>query len=177
MEIKETLFEILINGVKNFGAEIVAGILLFVFGVLFSKWRSWVKEEETTDPKKQFELGNKNYEKKYYGKAVKWYIKAAEQENIDAQLKLGFMYENGDGVEQDDKEAAKWYRRAAEREDTQAQLKLGDMYYSGKGVKKDYEEAAHWYRKAADQGNVDAQCNLGFMYRKGEGVRQNYEEA
>ena len=46
--------------------------------------------------------------------AVKWYRKAAEQGNADAQKALGRMYENGKGVKQDDREAAKWFRKAAE---------------------------------------------------------------
>ena len=47
--------------------------------------------------------------------AVKWYHKAAEQGDADAQNNLGVMYRNGKGVPQDDAEAVKWYRKAAEQ--------------------------------------------------------------
>ena len=33
--------------------------------------------------------------------AVKWYRRAAEQGDASAQLNLGFMYSNGEGVAQD----------------------------------------------------------------------------
>ena len=44
--------------------------------------------------------------------AVKWYRKAAEQGNADAQSNLGVMYANGTGVTKDESEAMKWYRKA-----------------------------------------------------------------
>ena len=73
-----------------------------------------------------------------------WYRRAAEQGVADAQYNLGFMYRNGQGVPQDDKQAVDWYRKAAEQGDTVAQLNLGLMYYYGKGVPQDYKEAYAW---------------------------------
>ena len=42
-----------------------------------------------------------------------------------AQLNLGNMYCNGDGVEQDYTEAVVWYRKAAEQGNAGAQFNLG----------------------------------------------------
>jgi TPR repeat protein len=39
----------------------------------------------------------------------------AEQGDVKAQLNLGTMYGNGQGVPKDHAEAAKWYRKAAEQ--------------------------------------------------------------
>ena len=47
--------------------------------------------------------------------AVKWYRKAAEQNDADAQNNLGVCYANGQGVAKDEVEAVKWYRKAAEQ--------------------------------------------------------------
>ena len=44
------------------------------------------------------------------------------------------MYDKGEGVPQDYKEATKWYRLAAEQGDASAQTKLGYMYDHGQGV-------------------------------------------
>ncbi len=44
-----------------------------------------------------------------------WYRKAAEQGHALAQTNLGIMYEEGQGVGQDYKEAVGWYSKAAER--------------------------------------------------------------
>jgi TPR repeat protein len=109
--------------------------------------------------------------------AVKWFRKAAEQGNADAQYNLGCCYYDGKGVEKDSAEAVKWTRKAAEQNDADAQFSLGDSYGSGKGVEKDDIEAAKWYRKAAEQGHTDAQNNLGVSYAFGTGVVKDYVES
>ena len=101
----------------------------------------------------------------------------AEQGDARAQYKLGYCYDMGWGVTQDDKEAVKWYRKAAEQGDASAQDSLGFCYQEGEGVTKDDKEAVKWYRKAAEQGYAGAQYNLGGCYYKGEGVAQDYQEA
>jgi TPR repeat protein len=57
--------------------------------------------------------------------AVKWYRKAAEQNDAEAQYNLGLCYANGQGVAKDEAEAVKWYRKAAEQNDADAQYNLG----------------------------------------------------
>ena len=52
---------------------------------------------------------------KDYAEAVKWYRKAAEQGDAEAQFNLGLMYADGEGVPKDYAEAVKWYRKAAEQ--------------------------------------------------------------
>ena len=94
-----------------------------------------------------------------------------------AQFSLGVMYDNGEGVPQDNAEAVKWYRLAAEQGDADAQFNLGRMYDNGEGVPQDYAEAVKWYRLAAEQGDADAQFNLGLMYEKARVVPQDYAEA
>jgi hypothetical protein len=98
--------------------------------------------------------------KQDYVEAVKWYGKAAEQGNIDAQLALGNCYGLGEGVPQDYAEAVKWYRRGAMQGDADAQLDLGDCYMAGSGVPKDYIEAYKWFNLASAQGNAVAKDGL-----------------
>ncbi len=112
-----------------------------------------------------------------YTEAVKWYRKAAEQGDADAQYQLGKCYDYGRGVTQDFTEAVKWYRKAAEQGDADAQYQLGKCYDYGRGVTQDFTEAVKWYRKAAEQGHAVAQHNLGYCYDEGEGVPQDYTEA
>jgi TPR repeat protein len=83
------------------------------------------------------------------------------------------MYEKGQGVVQDYKEAAKLYRKSAEQGNQFAQSNLGAMYGNGLGVIQDYKEAVKWYRKSAEQGYAMAQYNLGAMYANGNGVIQD----
>ena len=63
--------------------------------------------------------------------AAKWFLKAAEQGHPRAQLKIGLMYDKGEGVKQDPVEAAKWYRRAASQGYAPAQFNLGFAYDTG----------------------------------------------
>ena len=44
-----------------------------------------------------------------------WIPHGTEQDSYDAQMSLGFMYDEGQGVSEDDEETLRWYRRAAGR--------------------------------------------------------------
>lgn len=112
-----------------------------------------------------------------YAKAIKWYLKAAKQGNVDAQYSLGTCYKEGCGVIQDYIESVKWYGIAAKQGHVAAQYNLGVCYNFGLGVTKDYAEAVKWYYKAAERGNDFAQYNLGLCYEKGNGVTQDYKLA
>ena len=95
-----------------------------------------------------------------------------------AQNDLGWTYQNGRGVPQDDKEAVRWYRKAAQQGYAIAQDNLGWMYQQGRGVPQDDVKAVKWFRKAAEGGSLPkAQDNLGWMYQHGRGVPQNDAEA
>ena len=104
--------------------------------------------------------------------AVKWFTKAAEQENAKAQYNLGICYYYGYGVYQNYGEAEKWYTKAAEQGYAEAQTSLGYYYEENHNPKK----AVEWYTKAAEQGLPIAQCNLGVCYKYGNGVEKNLEE-
>lgn len=114
------------------------------------------------------------YKRGDYTNAFKTFMLDAEVGNADAQVNVGAMYANGEGVDQNFDEAIRWYRLSAEQGNAAAQNKLGAMYDDGMGVAQNFEEAAKWYRRSAEQGNVGAQINLGVMHAKGVGVGQDY---
>ena len=101
----------------------------------------------------------------------------ANQGAAYAQFNLGVMYDNGDGVPENDAEAVRWFRKAADQGYAPAQFNLGNMYHFGEGVPVNDAEAVKWYRKAADQGKRTAQFNLGVMYYNGDGVPENHVRA
>ena len=129
------------------------------------------------DPQELYELGLEASRAKDYETAFKYFQPAAEQGHAQGQAWLGWLYEHGHGVEQDDGESVKWYRLAADQGVAWAQDNLGWMYEKGRGVKQDDGESVKWYRLAAEQGYALAQNNLGACYYVGRGVKQNYEEA
>ena len=57
-------------------------------------------------------------------KAMKWFRRAAEQGDADAQLYLSLMYRKGEFVPEDAAEAVRWCRKAAEQGDVRAQHNL-----------------------------------------------------
>ena len=124
-------------------------------------------------PVQQFQQGLEATMRGDYQTAFKLWLPMAEQGYAGAQFNLGVMYENGDGIKQDDFEAVKWYRKAAEQGDADAQLNLGNMYANGRGVKQDDVESVKWHRQAAEQGYAKAQAILGFSYLLGKRIQVN----
>ena len=93
------------------------------------------------------------------------------------QYLLGSMYDQGEGIPENDAEAVKWYRKAAEQGDAIAQFSLSYMYDLGEGIPENDAEAVKWIRKAAEQNLVAAQFFLGAKYFLGEGVPENHIKA
>ena len=91
-----------------------------------------------------------------FKEAVKWYRKAAEQGDAEAQYSLGVMYAKGEGVAKNFRKAVKWYRKAAEQGDAEAQFNLGVMYAKGEGVQGNLVAAHAWLSLAAAQGSESA---------------------
>ena len=80
-------------------------------------------------------------------------IKALADQGEDyAQHAVGVMYENGDGVPENDAEAVKWYRKAADQGLANAQHNLGIMYFNGDGVPENHVRAYVWLSMAKTQG-------------------------
>jgi hypothetical protein len=88
--------------------------------------------------------------------SVRWYRKAADQGDADAQYNLGAMYANGQGIPQDYAEAMRWCRKAADQGNSSAQYHLGVMYAYGQGVPRDFVRAHIWTNLAAAQGDEEA---------------------
>ncbi len=109
------------------------------------------------------------YEKGDYATALREWRPLAEQGDVIAQYYLGWLYDNGEGVELDYSQALRWYRLAAEQGDADAQHSIGILYHNGQGVSQDYEEAIKWFVLAAEQDYLRAQNALGSIYEEGRG--------
>lgn len=110
--------------------------------------------------------------------ASKWYGRAADQGNAEAQFKLATLFHEGaPGLKKNPDRAAKLYAAAAKQGHVEAQNWLGYCYQHGLGVKQDDKTAVEWYQKAADGKLAMAENNLGLMYLGGKGVDQDYKRA
>ncbi len=124
-----------------------------------------------------YQEGIDAFDRMDYQTALKEFKALADQNDARGQYGMGVMYDIGEGVSQNSKEAAKWYRLAAEQGSADAQNNLGAMYEAGEGLPQDYDEAVKWYRRAAEGGNFDAPNNLGALYLTGIGVTRDYVQA
>jgi len=95
----------------------------------------------------------------------------AEKGDANAQLELGLMYYEGEGVPKDSAEAVTWYRKAADQGLGEAQNNLGGMYANGEGVPKDYVEAYKWFTVAAQGGFATAEENQRNLALKMSGTQ------
>lgn len=100
-----------------------------------------------------YELGRLGL-RKNMAEAVKWYKKAAEQDNAYALYALGVCYHEGNGVNKDYQKAASLFRKSAELGCPSAQNWMGYYFENGYGVEKDVKQAAKWYQKAIENGYI-----------------------
>lgn len=84
------------------------------------------QKAERGDAKAQFELGTKYASVKEFGQAVVWLRRAAEQGYADAQYRLGYMYDNGQGVPRDGAVANEWFQKSAAQGQTDAKARLSE---------------------------------------------------
>jgi uncharacterized protein len=131
----------------------------------------------TTPVWADFETGMDAWQRGNYGTALKEWQPLAGEGDPQAQLHLGLLYANGDGVPQDYTKARQWYEKAAAQGYARAQSNLGSLYADGKGVPQDETTGAEWIRKAAEQRDATGQASLGEMYRDGRGVPQDKLQA
>ena len=102
------------------------------------------------DPKllRQYAEGYEAYQQDDYAAAVAKWRPLAKQGSSAAQLFIGFMYANGQGVPKSEATAAEWYGEAAERDNVVAQVKLAVMYREGRGVPVDRVKALYLLKQA-----------------------------
>lgn len=98
--------------------------------------------------------------------------------SVDAQLKLGIRYYNGDGVRIDLRQAAHWFQLAAQQGDPTAQFELGSLYQDGEGgLPRDDRRAIELLTQSAAQGLEGANLVLGVDYELGDGIARSRSQA
>ncbi|MBZ3799288.1 SEL1-like repeat protein [Leclercia adecarboxylata] len=102
---------------------------------------------------------------------------SAASGDVDAQIKLGKMYRDGNGIEKDGKKAVEWLTKAAEQGSLDAHYLLGDIYASGNGVPLSYSKALEWFKFPLEQGDSDTQVYVGWLHENGYGVPKDNSKA
>lgn len=106
-----------------------------------------------------------------FAEAYRSWHDASDAGDARASRFLGVMYDTGEGVPQDHRQALDWYRKAADQGDKVAMFNVAVFYDAGaEGVPKDHQEAARWYGKAAKRHDGRAEFNLALMLGSGDGI-------
>jgi TonB family protein len=124
-----------------------------------------------------YDDGAMAYERGDFEAALREWLPLAKSGDERAQLNVGSMYLEGEGVEVDRKLALKWIRKAARQRFAPAQLSLGEMYEYGHGVEAEPGKAMNWYREAAQGGSPEAMMILSRRYLEGRLVEQDRGKA
>ena len=94
--------------------------------------------------------------------AVRWFRTAAEKDDPDGALNLGWMIGHGRGTARDFAQERRWYWRAAALGSTAAHDAIGTVYWFGEpDLPADRAVAAIHFRVAAKAANVHAMFMLG----------------
>lgn len=112
----------------------------------------------------QYQLGKFYYDgvkiKRSYQTAIKWFIKSGDNNNIEAQLIVAEMYENGKGTFGDTIESMKWYEKASIKSNY-AKYKLGCYKFN---LNIDDVNANELLVQAGENGIADSYCVMGREY-------------
>lgn len=130
--------------------------------------RAWyLKGAENGDATSQYQLGwlYAHMDPTDYREAMKWYRSAAEQDPkaardpeaiAKAQNNLGYMFEQGMGVQIDYHTAYGWYTQSAQSGYVRGVYHLGHLYADGLGVAQDLSMAHALMERASSLGDTDA---------------------
>lgn len=101
----------------------------------------------------------------------------ANEGDVDAQFKLAYLLNTGNGLERNYAEAFKWLRIAESKGHISATLVIAGTYENGDMcVKQNLFEALERYLRIEMKSPV-AQYRLGKMYEDGRGVEKNVSKA
>lgn len=98
-----------------------------------------------------------------YDEARAIWEKLAKKGNTTALVNLANLFQQGQGVTEDQKQAMEYVRKAAELGDARAQHELGIAFEKGAVIERNIESAAMWLKKSAEQDYADGQFAYGVM--------------
>ena len=151
-------------------------VVVIGFGSLSTEAQS--KERDTAREAVNNLKAYAEYKGGHYEKAKEIWEGLAAKGNTTALINLANMFQQGQGVTENQKEAMHYVVRAAKLGDSRAQHELGIAYEKGTVLERDIEKAAMWLKKSAEQDDPDGQFAYGVMLAtgKGKGLEQATSE-
>jgi TPR repeat protein len=131
------------------------------------------------------------------GEALIWMLAAAKDKNDSAaQNALGWWYQEGVVVPQNDPQALAWFTRSSAQGNILGSINAGWMFETRHGLEgSDYrptfytfdgkiasepdhlETAAYYYKLSAEKGHPVGQANLALLLERGRGVTKDIDQA
>lgn len=109
-----------------------------------------------------------HYERgKNYNKAFIYYKKCADNDDPNAQYKVGYWYASGCGTDRDLDLSFDYIQKAADQGMAAAQNRIGVCYLYGYGIHTDPHNAIKAFTCAAEKNDRHALYNLGMLYQCG----------
>ena len=96
-----------------------------------------------------------------YPEAKSWFEHAVQGGSADGYADLGWLYENGFGVNKDAAMALSLFNEAAKRGSAEGMYRVGVAYYDGLGVQKDLPTACQWFIRAGSYAHPYAEEETG----------------
>ncbi len=133
---------------------------------------------DSTEPSEQLRA------KRWFEACALDYQKRANEGDTEAQRRLSWMYETGNGVAQNDEKSELWAIEASRRDyeagetlETEELYNLGVAYFQGDVIERDFAKAGDIFTKTAEAGLAQAQYSLGLFYANGTAFERNEETA
>ena len=131
-----------------------------------------MREDEQSKIEENPSNSKKEESQELFNKAIELYETAVNLGNVEAMVKLAYMYENHlydakkfkDVFDFPEKRVEELYKNAANLGNAEAMCRLGDFYRHSRRHGKD----VYWYKRAVEMGNTEAMCTLGLMYSYGD---------
>ncbi len=115
-----------------------------------------------------FLTASEAFESKEYDVALKHLKPLSKNGHPESQVTLGWMYQNGLGVQKKVKRAYELYKSSSLNGHAQGQLNLAILYANGNGIDKNYAKAHYWLSVALDSGfkQNEIKNSLNFLENK-----------
>ena len=110
-------------------------------------------------------------------KAVEYFTKASENNDVNAIVLLANCYRNGVGCDKDDEKAFELISKIKDSGHPSAYKVYADCLFFGNGVEANPKKAFEYYQKASKAGEVSAIFMLGTLYHEGKGVPVDNKKA
>ncbi|GGI85973.1 tetratricopeptide repeat protein [Legionella impletisoli] len=109
-------------------------------------------------------------------KALYWFKKAADSDDLKAQMYCAAAYMFGYGTKPNSSMARRYYIAAAKNNNSIAQYTLAEYFLDSRNA-HNRKLGLIWLNKAAEQGNYQALLKQGELYAEGKLVSKNTDEA